>query len=186
MHDANNTSAPCRPGPTNTPPLRRVPRSTLEREIGFLTRSPEIHGGHTATLLQPLSGGGGLYLTWDGLLAEVRPTKNPELHDLRRFRGCAQSMWECIATCLPEVQAGTSLRRFWLTREGEAATGTVLYGVLDVVALDVLERGSDHDEALLRVRDANTNPEFYLGHIQWSRTRAALAAVLHRSVADLR
>ena len=184
MRYGNDFSAPCRPAPTSTPPLQRVQHSELEREIGFLTRSPEIHDGSAATLLQPLSGGGGLYLTREGLLAEVRPTTDPGLLNVRRFRGCARSMWQSVAKCLPEVQAGASLPRFWLTREGVAAMGAVLYGVLDVVALDVLERGNDREEALLRVKDANADPETYLRHVQWDRARAVLAAVLHPSIAD--
>lgn len=158
--------------------LRRAPRSTVEREIGFLSEAPEILGGHTATLLQPLSGGGGLYLTHDGLLAEVRPTTDAQMLDVRCFRGSPAAMWADVADHLPEVQVGRSMPRFWPAREIATGVGRAVYSVLDVLALDVLERGSERDEIAVRVADANADPEGYLERIRWDRTREAVLTAL--------
>lgn len=72
MHLACDFSLPGPPAPSGRPPLQRVPRSRPECKIRLLIRSPEIHDGSTATrLLQPLSGGDGLYLTGKSLFAEA-------------------------------------------------------------------------------------------------------------------
>ena len=49
--------------------------------------------------------------------------------------------------------------------------------VLDTVAMDVLERGCDRDEALHRIREANADPEAYLQHGRWDRARRAVLAI---------
>lgn len=180
IHSVSSPSIPTSSALRGGHALQRLPRSTVEREIGFLTYAREIRDGHTATLLQPLSGDGGLYLTHHGLLAEVRPTTDAQMLRVRCFRGSPSSMWEDVAEHLPDVQVGRSMPRFWIAQESSAGVGKVIYSVLDVLALDVLERGSDRDEIAVRVTDANADPEGYLERIRWDRTREAVLAALHQ------
>lgn len=149
----------------------------LERSIGFLTHAPEIQEGPIATRLQPLKRGG-LYLTRTAALAEVRPTTDPETLEVRRFGGSPDTVWESVRVCLPEVWIGESLPRFWLVQEATAYPATALHGVLDLVTLDVLERGSHREDVLRRVAGANANPAMYLREVARARTREIVRAAL--------
>lgn len=159
------------------PALESLSRSTLERAIGFLTPSPEIGPGHTAHLLQPLAGAGGLYLTCAGALAEVRPGATPETLRVRLFRGSPESAWDAIQAQLPEIRLGV-MRRFRVVREATDSASTPLYGVLDLATLDVLERGTDPTAIRLRAARANATCDGYLQEIRQERAREIARAAL--------
>jgi hypothetical protein len=166
------------PDPGLSAPLRRVRRSVLERHIGYLSHSSAICGGHTSTLLQRLASGGGLYLTNGGALAEIHPTVEPDTLDVRIYSGPPESLWEGVRSQLPEVIPGETTSRFWVVHEYGGEAGALIYGVLDVVAMDVLERSTDAEEVLGRVTTANADPGSYLREIAWGRAFHIISEVV--------
>lgn len=165
------------PLPCSAPPLQLVSRSQLERGIGFLTHAPLIQAGHIATRLLRLYGGGGLYLTYAAELAEVRPTSSPEILRGRKFSGTPASMWEAVAAALREVRIGITLSRFWMAEEIAPLTSCRTYGVLDLAAMDVVERGSEAEEVRRRVHSANSDPGGYLRELLEQQKREALRGI---------
>lgn len=157
-------------------------RATAERAVGGLRDGPEIVAG-TATRLQTLPGGRALYLTRSAELVEIAPGPNRRLLYLQWFSGSAEALWGAVGALYPGVQPGVSMPRFWQTEERVDFSGAVLYGVLDLLTLEVLEWECDQAAVRRRVEQANRDPEPYLSAIAQERVRDTLRSLLGFSAA---
>jgi hypothetical protein len=133
-------------------------RAVLEAYFGLWTTEREICEDGRATRLATLPSGRTLFLTRTGELLVVHHLERQAPLHSRLFSGSPEAIWRSLADHHPDAVPGCgALPRYWVLREN-VSLAAAIYGVFDLLQLQVVSRDTDRDVVAAQVATLNSAP----------------------------
>lgn len=131
-------------------------RAVLEAHFGLWTTEPEICEDGRATRLATLPSGRTIFLTRTGEVLVIHHVERQAPLRSRLFSGSPEAIWRSLADHHPDAVPGCStLPRYWVLREN-VSPAAAIYGVFDLLQLQVVSRDTDRNVVAARVVALNS------------------------------
>ena len=133
-------------------------RAVLEAHFGLWTTEPELCEDGRATRLATLPSGRTIFLTRTGEVLVVHHVECKAPLRSRLFSGSPEAIWRGIGDHYPDAVPGCgAVPRFWVLREN-ISPAAAIYGVFDILQLQVISRDTDRDVVAAQVAALNSAP----------------------------
>lgn len=132
--------------------------AVLEAHFGLWSTEREICEDGRATRLAVLPFDRTLFLTRTGEVLVVHHVERQAPLHSQLFSGSPEAIWRALADHHPDAVPGClAMPRYWVLREN-VSPAAAIYGVFDLIHLQVVYRDTDRDVVAARVAALNSAP----------------------------